>query len=127
MAYASLDSKVICPFLFGEFMVQRGRPAKVLSNSDLDELYLFLQTLPFRKKNQDRVLELLQSPLPTFDESHWKILKLADRERLHHLQRQILLEQIKLKQVNLEKLQPNELEILDLIADMDDRVMCFFV
>lgn len=81
-------------------MAQRGRLAKVLSYSDLDELYFFLQKLPFRKKNQDDAIKLLGSRSSDFDEPKWKILKLADRERLNYLQRQMLLKEIQLKKIN---------------------------
>ncbi|WEV50107.1 hypothetical protein OZX61_11965 (plasmid) [Acinetobacter sp. ESL0695] len=102
-------------------MAQRGRPTKVLSSSDLSELLLFIRSLPFRKKNQEHALDLLQRTEQDFDEAEMKILKSADREKLLFQQRQGLLEQIKLKEKNQQKLFENELEILALEKNRQER------
>lgn len=102
-------------------MAQRGRPAKVLSSSDLSELLLFIRSLPFRKKNQENALDLLQRAEQDFDEAEMKVLKLADREKSLHQQRQTLLEQIKLKEKNQQKLLDNEVEILELEIKKHER------
>ncbi|MBF7686523.1 hypothetical protein I2F17_11915 [Acinetobacter sp. B10A] len=106
-------------------MPQRGRPAKVLSSADLDELCLFLQNLPFRKKNQIRALDLLQRVEQDFDEAEMKVLKLADREKSLHQQRLTLLHEIQVKAKNTQKLDANEAEIFELSAQYQDQEVYF--
>lgn len=101
-------------------MAARGRPAKVLSPADLDKLKLFLQELPFLKKSQELVLKLLASNV-AFDEKEMGLLKTADREKGQFQQRQVLIEQIKLKQKNQQKLLANEIEILAILDKEQDR------
>lgn len=102
-------------------MAQRGRPAKVLSSSDLDALMIFIQNLPFLKKNQIAALNLLSRDNQNFNEAELKILKLADREKSLHQQKQTLFEQIKVKQQNQQKLLENEVEILELEVKKHER------
>jgi hypothetical protein len=94
-------------------MVKRGRPAKVLSNEDLIQLQQFLEKLPFLTEIQSHVLRSLLST-EKFDEEIFKKFKTVDRYRVLYQQRQILLEQIKLKAHNQQKLMDNEVEILSL-------------
>lgn len=101
-------------------MAARGRPAKVLTPTDLDELKLFLQQLPFLKKNQEQALALLESS-DTFDERQMGLLKTVDREKNRYQQRQTLIEQIRIKQTNRQKLLANESEILGLLEQEQDR------
>lgn len=77
-------------------MVKRGRPAKVLSNEDLIQLQQFLEKLPFLTEIQSHVLRSLLST-EKFDEEIFKKFKTVDRYRVLYQQRQILLEQIKLR------------------------------
>ncbi|MBF7683980.1 hypothetical protein I2F27_11715 [Acinetobacter sp. B5B] len=111
--------------MFEKIMPQRGRPAKVLSSADLDELCLFLQNLPFRKKNQIRALDLLERVEQDFDEAEMKVLKLADREKNLHQQRLVLLYEIQIKAKNTQKLDTNEAEIFDLSAQYQDQDVYF--
>jgi len=106
-------------------MAQRGRPAKVLSSSDLSELLLFIRSLPFKKKNQEAALDLLQRAEQDFDEAEIKILKLADREKNLHQQRLALLHEIQIKAKNTQKLNVNEAEIFDLSVQYQDQDIYF--
>lgn len=103
-------------------MPKRGRPAKVFSAADFENLRTFLQQLPFLKKAQEKALNLLQNSSENFDDQQFKILKFADREKILYQQKQTLLEQIKIKQKNQQKLLQNEAEILALSAlDLDQE------
>ena len=103
-------------------MPKRGRPAKVFSVTDFENLRTFLQQLPFLKKAQEKALNLLQNSSENFDDQQFKILKFADREKILYQQKQTLLEQIKIKQKNQQKLLQNEAEILALSAlDLDQE------
>ncbi len=103
-------------------MPKRGRPAKVFSATDFENLRTFLQQLPFLKKAQEKALNLLQNSSENFDDQQFKILKFADREKILYQQKQTLLEQIKIKQKNQQKLLQNEAEILALSAlDLDQE------
>lgn len=103
-------------------MAKRGRPAKVFSAADFENLRTFLQQLPFLKKAQEKALNLLQDSSENFDDQQFKILKFADREKILYQQKQTLLEQIKIKQKNQQKLLQNEAEILALSAlDLDQE------
>lgn len=103
-------------------MAKRGRPAKVFSAADFENLRTFLQQLPFLKKAQEKALNLLQNSSENFDDQEFKILKFADREKILYQQKQTLLEQIKIKQKNQQKLLQNEAEILALSAsDLDQE------
>ena len=101
-------------------MVKRGRPAKVLSNEDLIQLQQFLEKLPFLTEIQSHILSSLLST-EKFDEEIFKKFKTVDRYRVLYQQRQILLEQIKLKAHNQQKLMDNEVEILSLAQQDQDR------
>lgn len=103
-------------------MPKRGRPAKVFSATDFENLRTFLQQLPFLKKAQEKALNLLQNSSENFDDQQFKIIKFADREKILYQQKQTLLEQIKIKQKNQQKLLQNEAEILALSAlDLDQE------
>ena len=103
-------------------MPKRGRPAKVFSATDFENLRTFLQQLPFLKKAQEKALNLLQNSSENFDDQQFKILKIANREIILYQQKQTFLEQIKIKQKNQQKLLQNEAEILDLSAlDLDQE------
>lgn len=96
-------------------MATRGRPLKKLSSQDIQELKDFLQNLPFLKKNQQRVLTLLDETTPPFSEQQLKLLKTVDREKIAYQQRHALIENIQLKQKNQQTLLANEIEILGLL------------
>lgn len=102
-------------------MATRGRPAKVFSTADFDHLRIFLQQLPYLKKVQEKARNLLQNQTDNFDDQQLKIIKLADREKTLFLKRQTLLEQIKIKEKNQQKLLGNEVEILKLANQQQDR------
>lgn len=103
-------------------MAKRGRPAKVLSNDDLLQLLKFVESLPYPTNLQFRVLiALTNGDCDKFDEEMWKRIKAVDRYRVLYQQRQSLLEQIQLKQHNQQKLADNELEILTLVSQQQDR------
>lgn len=96
-------------------MTTRGRPSKNLSHQDIECLKIFLQDLPFLKKNQQRALTLLDETAPPFSEQQLTLLKTVDRERRSFQQRQLLIENIQLKQKNQQTLLANEIEILGLL------------
>lgn len=96
-------------------MAARGRPAKVLSSKDLLELEKFLIDLDFLKKNQQKAIQLLQKEYEELDEKDLNLLKIVHREKNQYQQRQTLLDQIKTKQKNQQKLLANEIEILQLL------------
>ena len=96
-------------------MATRGRPAKVLSSKDLLELEKFLIDLDFLKKNQQKAIQLLQKEYEALDEKDLNLLKIVHREKNQYQQRQTLLDQIKTKQKNQQKLLANEIEILQLL------------
>lgn len=96
-------------------MTTRGRPSKNLSHQDIEGLKIFLQDLPFLKKNQQRALTLLDETAPPFSEQQLTLLKTVDRERRSFQQRQLLIENIQLKQKNQQTLLANEIEILGLL------------
>lgn len=96
-------------------MAARGRPAKVLSSKDLLELEKFLIDLDFLKKNQQKAIQLLQKEYEALDEKDLNLLKIVHREKNQYQQRQTLLDQIKTKQKNQQKLLANEIEILQLL------------
>lgn len=96
-------------------MAARGRPAKVLSSKDLLELERFLIDLDFLKKNQQKAIQLLQKEYEALDEKDLNLLKIVHREKNQYQQRQTLLDQIKTKQKNQQKLLANEIEILQLL------------
>jgi hypothetical protein len=96
-------------------MTTRGRPSKNLSHQDIEGLKVFLQGLPFLKKNQQRALTLLDETAPPFSEQQLTLLKTVDREKRLFQQRQVLIENIQLKQKNQQTLLANEIEILGLL------------
>ena len=101
-------------------MAARGRPTKILTQNDLLTLQQFLENLPYLKKKQQQALTLLQQPQAPFNQQQLSLLKTVDREKNQFLQRQALIEQIKLKEKNQQPLLANEIEILALLKqDMD--------
>jgi hypothetical protein len=102
-------------------MTTRGRPAKVLTLDDIHVLEKFLEQLPYQKKNQQTVLKLIKESKGVFDDKQLSLLKIVDREKNQFQQRQTLIEQIKIKHKNQQKLLANEIEILGLIDQEQDR------
>jgi len=101
-------------------MAARGRPTKILNQNDLLTLQQFLENLPYLKKKQQQALSLLQQAQAPFNQQQLSLLKTVDREKNQFVQRQTLIEQIKLKQKNQQPLLANEIEILALLKqDMD--------
>lgn len=101
-------------------MAARGRPTKILTQNDLLTLQQFLENLPYLKKKQQQALTLLQQPQAPFNQQQLSLFKTVDREKNQFLQRQALIEQIKLKEKNQQPLLANEIEILALLKqDMD--------
>src|SRR5690606_32476655 len=96
-------------------MAARGRPAKVLSSKDLLELEKFLIDLDFLKKNQQKAIQLLQKEYEALDEKDLNLLKIVHREKKQYQQRQKIIDQIKTKQKNQQKLLANDIEILQLL------------
>ncbi len=122
-AYATLRASISPLFMWRTIMVQRGRPAKILTPSDLDALLDSLQKIPFLKKNQQHALQLLQQQDRNFDEKQLAVLKIADRQNTQYQQRKLLIEQIKLKEKNQQTLLENEIEILGLLRlELDQDV-----
>jgi hypothetical protein len=78
-------------------MATRGRPAKILTTTDLVELEKFLADLPYLKKNQKLAISLLHSKeFSELDEKDLSLLKIVHREKIQFQQRQALITQIKL-------------------------------
>lgn len=102
-------------------MSARGRPAKVLTPNDIQALEKFLEQLPYQKKNQQQALTLLQQSTAQFTEQQLKLLKTVDREKSQFQQRHALIEQIQIKHKNQQKLLANEIEILGLLEQEQDR------
>lgn len=107
-------------------MAKRGRPAKELSNDDLLQLLNFIESLPYPTDSQLAVKHALVNRADeNFSEEWLKRCKTVDRFRVGYQQRQSLLEQIKLKQQNQQKLADNEVEILSLASQEQDRETYF--
>jgi hypothetical protein len=106
-------------------MIKRGRPAQILSSQDINNLKLFLEELPFLRKNQQQALSLLQELKDVFDIKQLSLLKTVDREKRQFVQRLNLAEQIKIKHQNQQKLLANETEIFELLAKQPDRETFF--
>lgn len=107
-------------------MATRGRPAKVLTPNDILTLQQFLENLPYLKKNQKLATSLLHSKeFSELDEKDLSLLKIVHREKIQFEQRQLLIEQIKLKEKNQQPLLANEIEILALLKQEMDQDLFF--
>ena len=103
-------------------MATRGRPAKILTTTDLVELEKFLADLPYLKKNQNLAISLLHSKeFSELDEKDLSLLKIVHREKIQFQQRQALITQIQIKQRNQQQLLANEIEILQLLEQEQDQ------
>jgi len=103
-------------------MATRGRPAKILTTTDLLELEKFLADLPYLKKNQKLATALLHSKeFSELDEKDLSLLKIVHREKSQFQQRQALITQIQIKQRNQQQLLANEIEILQLLEQEQDQ------
>ena len=103
-------------------MATRGRPAKVLTPNDILTLQQFLENLPYLKKSQKLATSLLHSKeFSELDEKDLSLLKIVHREKIQFQQRQLLIEQIKLKEKNQQPLLANEIEILQLLEKEQDQ------
>lgn len=103
-------------------MAARGRPTKILTTEDLLELEKFLTDLDYLKKNQKQATTLLHSKeFHELDEKDLSLLKIVHREKIQFEQRQSLIEQIKQKEKNKQRLQANEIEILQLLEKDQDQ------
>ena len=102
-------------------MASRGRPAKILTTTDLIELEKFLIDLNFLKKNQQKAIQLLQQEYDQLNEKDLNLLKIVHREKIQFEKRQLLITQIKLKQKNQQPLLANEIEILQLLEKEQDQ------
>lgn len=99
-------------------MAKRGRPKKVFSLDDLRNLYQFLEVHPYLTCLQAKVLDDLKQE--NFNDEIYKRIKIVERYRVLYLERQTLLEQIKVKEKNQQKLLDNEIEILQLASSEMD-------
>lgn len=106
-------------------MKKRGRPAKQITENDKISLKILLESSPFLTLNQERVLAFLGQPLTQLKSEQLTQLKTALREKVKYEQRQELLESIKLKQQNQQRLNRNEIEILDLAKQPLNRDLFF--
>lgn len=122
MAYARLKHQNYTYFRTEHLMATRGRPAKILTTTDLVELEKFLADLPYLKKNQKLVTALLHSKeFSELDEKDLSLLKIVHREKIQFQQRQALITQIQIKQRNQQQLLANEIEILQLLEQEQDQ------
>lgn len=121
MAYARLKHQNYTHFRTEHLMATRGRPAKILTTTDLVELEKFLEDLPYLKKNQKQATALLHSKeFSELDEKDLSLLKIVHREKIQFQQRQALITQIQIKQRNQQQLLANEIEILQLLEQEQD-------
>ncbi len=122
MAYARLKHQNYTYFRTEHLMATRGRPAKVLTTTDLVELEKFLADLPYLKKNQKLATALLHSKeFSELDEKDLSLLKIVHREKIQFQQRQALITQIQIKQRNQQQLLANEIEILQLLEQEQEQ------
>ena len=122
MAYARLKHQNYTYFRTEHLMATRGRPAKILTTTDLVELEKFLADLPYLKKNQKLATALLHSKeFSDLDEKDLSLLKIVHREKIQFQQRQALITQIQIKQRNQQQLLANEIEILQLLEQEQDQ------
>ena len=122
MAYARLKHQNYTYFRTEHLMATRGRPAKILTTTDLVELEKFLADLPYLKKNQNLAISLLHSKeFSELDEKDLSLLKIVHREKIQFQQRQALITQIQIKQRNQQQLLANEIEILQLLEQEQDQ------
>ena len=122
MAYARLKHQNYTYFRTEHLMATRGRPAKILTTTDLVELEKFLSDLPYLKKNQNLATALLHSKeFSELDEKDLSLLKIVHREKIQFQQRQALITQIQIKQRNQQQLLANEIEILQLLEQEQDQ------
>ena len=122
MAYARLKHQNYTYFRTEHLMATRGRPAKILTTTDLVELEKFLSDLPYLKKNQKLATALLHSKeFSELDEKDLSLLKIVHREKIQFQQRQALITQIQIKQRNQQQLLANEIEILQLLEQEQDQ------
>ena len=107
-------------------MKKPGRPEKQITENDYMGLKILIEDLPFLTLNQKRILDLLRQPLSQLKPEQLKQIKTALREKEKYEQRQQLLESIKLKHQNQQRLNRSEIEILDLVKKQPfDRDMFF--
>lgn len=122
MAYARLKHQNYTYFRTEHLMATRGRPAKILTTTDLVELEKFLADLPYLKKNQKLATALLHSKeFSELDEKDLSLLKIVHREKIQFQQRQAMITQIQIKQRNQQQLLANEIEILQLLEQEQDQ------
>ena len=122
MAYARLKHQNYTYFRTEHLMATRGRPAKILTTTDLVELEKFLADLLYLKKNQKLATALLHSKeFSELDEKDLSLLKIVHREKIQFQQRQALITQIQIKQRNQQQLLANEIEILQLLEQEQDQ------
>jgi len=122
MAYARLKHQNYTYFRTEHLMATRGRPAKILTTTDLVELEKFLEDLPYLKKNQKLATALLHSKeFSELDEKDLSLLKIVHREKIQFQQRQALITQIQIKQRNQQQLLANEIEILQLLEQEQNQ------
>ena len=122
MAYARLKHQNYTYFRTEHLMATRGRPAKILTTTDLVELEKFLADLLYLKKNQKLATALLHSKeFSELDEKDLSLLKIVHREKIQFQQRQAMITQIQIKQRNQQQLLANEIEILQLLEQEQDQ------
>lgn len=122
MAYARLKHQNYTYFRTEHLMATRGRPAKILTTTDLVELEKFLADLPYLKKNQKLATAILHSKeFSELDEKDLSLLKIVHREKIQFQQRQALITPIQIKQRNQQQLLANEIEILQLLEQEQDQ------
>lgn len=102
-------------------MKKIGRPAKLISKVNILELKLLMQNAHYLTAKQNRIFAILDLPLEQFTDRQLAELKAVLREQEKFQQRQKLLQDIQLKQKNLQRLNVTELEILDLASRPQDR------
>ena len=89
MAYARLKHQNYTYFRTEYLMASRGRPAKILTTTDLIELEKFLIDLNFLKKNQQKAIQLLQQEYDQLNEKDLNLLKIVHREKIQFEKRQL--------------------------------------
>lgn len=106
-------------------MTKRGRPAKLISENELKSLKNLLESSRFLTLNQQRILSFIDQPLVQLNSQQLTQLKTALREKDKFEKRQELLKNIQSKHANQQRLNRNEIEILELSQQSQDRDIFF--
>lgn len=106
-------------------MTKAGRPRKEISENEYINLKIFLESSRFLNQAQQRVLDFIHLPLVRCNPEQIKAIKVALRQQQKQQQYDELLNQLKLKQQQNQRLNKQELEILAIAQGTQDRDQFF--